>query len=123
MRVAKRGGEFVSRLIKLLEGRVDVFGFADASGCEQTAPMPGEFVEHIDPDGRAEITAHFVDAEIGEPKPPARTQFPGAMQEDRFPVCKPSSAELLALGGSRADGLNMVFDHARARANPMHGGG
>ena len=32
IRVAKRGGEFFGRPIKLLEGRVDIFGLVDASG-------------------------------------------------------------------------------------------
>ena len=49
MRVAEGRGEFVGRFVKLLEGRVDIFRLVDPSGCEQAAPMPGKFIEQIDP--------------------------------------------------------------------------
>src|ERR1700677_1003908 len=123
VRVAEGSGEFVGRLVKLLESRVDIFGFVYPARRKQVAPVPREFVEHVDALRRAEIAARFVDAEIGQHEPAAPPQFSGAMQEDRFPIRETLSAELLALRGRGADGLNVISDHARTRAYPVHRGG
>jgi len=44
-------------------------------------------------------------------------------QQDRLPILQTLCAKSLPLGGRRADRLDMVADHARPRAQPMHRGG
>ncbi len=84
--------------------------------------MARKAVEHVDAGRVAEIAAFLVDAEIDQNEPAAGPQFTRAGEQDRLPVPQPLRAKLLLFGRGRADRLDMIGDHARPAADPMHGG-